>query len=134
KRTGERYVYDTNEAVFSGSFVPNGAKACSSATSCTTPAAPTTAATQIYGATAPAYWLVNLDARLKLESLGLGEKTYLQFNVYNLFDQFYVGGFGGGLNQSQSFTATSGQSSYGSVPNVQIGAPRTVSATLVIGF
>ena len=134
KRTGERYVYDTNEAVFSGSFVPNGAKACSSATSCTTPAAPATAATQIYSATAPAYWLVNLDARLKLESLGLGEKTYLQFNVYNLFDQFYVGGFGGGLNQSQSFTATSGQSSYGSVPNVQIGAPRTVSATLVIGF
>lgn len=134
KRTGERFIYDTNEAVYTGSFVPNGAKACTGTPLvCTTPAA-TTAPTQIFSATAPAYWLVNLDARLNLDFAGLGDKTYLQLNVYNLFDQFYVGGFGGGLAQSQSFTQSTGRSSYGSVPNVQIGAPRTVSATLVFGF
>ena len=44
------------------------------------------------------HWLVNLDARLSLADYGL-EKSYLQFNIYNLFDQFYVGGFSG-LNQT----------------------------------
>lgn len=133
KRTGERFVYDTNEAVFTGTFTASGAKACSTATTCAAPTA-ATASTQIYGATAPAYWLVNLDARLKLGFLGLNDDTFLQLNVYNLFDQFYVGGFGGNLNQSQSFNATTGVSTYGSVPNVQIGAPRTISGTVVFKF
>lgn len=133
KRTGERYVYDTNEAVYTGTLLASGAKACASATSC---AAPTTAvaATKVYEATAAAYWLVNLDARLNLKFLGLNDKTYFQMNVYNLFDQFYVGGFGGGLNQSQTFAAGTGVSTYGAAPNVQIGAPRTISGTLVFAF
>lgn len=100
KRTGPRYIYDTNLPVFASA----------------------TSTTQVYDAKAPAYWLVNLDARVGLEWAGLNEKTYFQLNVYNLFDQFYVGGFGGGLFQS------------GSPPFVQIGAPRTVSGTLVVGF
>ena len=133
KRTGERYVYDTNEAVFTGTFNASGAKACSNATTCVAPTAATTR-TQVYGETAPAYWLVNLDARVKLGFLGLNDQTFLQLNVYNLFDKFYVGGFGGNLNQSQSFNATTGVSTYGSVPNVQIGAPRTVSGTVVFKF
>ncbi len=133
KRTGERFIFDTNEALFTGTFLANGAKACTAVPVCT---APTTAvaATQVYGATAPAYWLVNFDARVNLEFLGLNDKTYLQLNVYNLFDQFYVGGFGGGLNQSQTFNATTGVSTYGAVPFVQIGAPRTISGTLVFAF
>jgi iron complex outermembrane receptor protein len=61
------------------------------------------------------------------------EKTYLQFNVYNLFDEFYVGGFGGGLNQSVT-TSGGGIGNLGGPPFVQIGAPRTISATLVVGF
>ena len=145
KRTGERYVYDNNEAVFIGAYIPSGAKACSSPTTCVAPAAvPATGVKQVYGATAPAYWLVNMDIRVKLAPLGLAD-SYFQVNVYNLFNQLYVGGFGGNLNQSQTFcpvatptgtcqAAIPGSSVYGSVPNVQIGAPRTVSGTVVFKF
>jgi iron complex outermembrane receptor protein len=52
----------------------------------------------------------------------------LQFNLYNAFDKVYVGGFGGAL--SQTFSGTS----YGSPPFVQIGAPRTFSASLNVEF
>ncbi len=107
KRTGPRYVYDTNVPVFSGPI-----------------AGP---ASIIYPAQTPAYWLVNLDARVHIRTAGL-QKTWLQVNVYNLFDQVYVGGFGGGLNQA--FFG----SNYGNPPFVQIGAPRTVSATLNFDF
>ncbi len=133
KRTGERYIFDTNEATYTGTYLPNGAKACSSATVCVAPTTVPTR-TQIYTETAAAYWLVNLDARVNLEFLGLNKKTYLQLNVYNLFDQFYVGGFGGNLNQTQTFTAASGVSSYGNAGFVQIGAPRTISGTVVFAF
>lgn len=135
KRTGERFIYDTNEATFTGSFVPNGAKACTTATTpvCTTPVAPA-APTQVYTASAAAYWLVNLDARVNLSFMGLNEKSYFQMNVYNLFDQFYVGGFGGNLVQNPSFNQTTGVASYGNPGFVQIGAPRTVSGTLVFAF
>jgi iron complex outermembrane receptor protein len=111
KRTGPRYVFDTNLPVLSGDVdVPAGV-------------------TELFPAKAPAYWLVNLDARYSLADMGL-ERTYVQLNVYNLFDQFYVGGFGGAL--SQSVNALTGV--YGSPSFVQIGAPRTISATLNIGF
>ena len=134
KRTGDRYVYDTNEAVFIGAFTPSGAKACSSATACLAPAAVApTAVKQVFGATAPAYWLVNMDMRVNLEALGLAQ-SYFQVNVYNLFDQLYVGGFGGNLNQNLTYTAATGTAAYGAAPNVQIGAPRTVSATVVFKF
>jgi len=136
KRTGDRYVYDTNEAVFIGSFIPNGAKACTAVPVCTTPAltpVQTAATKQVFGATAPAYWLVNMDMRVSLRSFKLGD-SYFQVNVYNLFDKLYVGGFGGNLNQNLTYSASTGTAAYGSVPNVQIGAPRTVSATLVIKY
>ena len=109
KRTGPRYIFDTNLPVFGG-----------------TTAVPTT----LYGAQAPAYWLVNMDARLNLGFLGLNDRTHFQLNVYNLFDKFYVGGFGGGLNQSINTTT----GAYGSPPFVQIGAPRTISGTVVVAF
>jgi iron complex outermembrane receptor protein len=112
KRTGPRFIYDTNEPVRA---VVGGAQ------------------TQIFGATAPAYWLVNLDARYSLERFGL-ERTHFQLNVYNLFDDFYVGGFGGGLNQTTTFNTAGAVTAFGAPPFVQIGAPRTVSGTLTIGF
>ncbi len=97
KRTGGRYLYDTNlPLVFGG--------------------------TQVYGAKTNAYWLVNLDARLGLEFLGLNDKTFFQVNVYNLFDALYVGNFSSSLTQGSS------------APNAQIGAPRTVSGTLTVAF
>ena len=72
--------------------------------------------------------VVNLDARMKLTMLKGLEKSYFQLNVYNLFDEFYVGGFGGGLNQAFS------GGNYGNPGFVQIGAPRTISGTLSLAF
>ncbi|MEA3065031.1 MAG: iron complex outerrane recepter protein [Sphingomonadales bacterium] len=115
KRTGPRYVFDTNLPVHA--FVGAGAGVD----------------TVVFPASTPAYWLVNLDARLSLADYGL-EKTYLQFNVYNLFDQFYVGGFGGSLNQTITRNNAGAITAYSAPPFVQIGAPRTISATLVVGF
>ena len=113
KRTGPRFIYDTNQPVLAGD-VDNEA-----------------GITQLHGATAAAYWLVNLDARFNLGYFRPDlDKTFIQLNVYNLFDTTYAGGFGGGLNQSVN--ASSGV--YGFAPNVQIGAPRTVSVTFNVGF
>ena len=77
----------------------------------------------VYPAKAPAYTTVDLDARLKLSPFirGFNDQTYLQVNVTNLFDKLYVGGFGGN-------TATT------SIPFAFIGAPRTISASLSVGF
>lgn len=97
KRTGGRYIYDTNLPVFNGS-------------------------TQVYGAKKPAYWLVNVDARINLDFIGLNDKTYFQVNVYNLFDELYVGSGGGATFQS------------GAPGFAQIGAPRTISGTLNVQF
>jgi iron complex outermembrane receptor protein len=109
KRTGPRYVFDTNVPVFSGPV-----------------AGPTTI---IYPAKAPAYWLVNLDARFHMGILSESlSKTYFQLNVYNVFDKVYVGGFGGGLNQAFS------GANYGNPPFVQIGAPRTFMGSINIEF
>lgn len=117
KRTGPRYIFDNNAAMYE-----TGVNLTNLDTSATDPAV-------VYGSTAPAYWLVNLDARLNMSIVGLKE-TYFQLNVYNLFDEFYVGGFGGGLAQALNSSATQ----YSNPPFVQIGAPRTVSGTLSISF
>ena len=121
KRTGPRYIYDTNQPVFTGDVdclpgIPSPG--------CAAPGSPVT---QLYGAKAPAYWLVNLDARFNLRMLKGLEKSYFAVNVYNLFDELYVGGFGGGLNQGVNSGGF-----YASAPFVQIGAPRTISGTLSI--
>ncbi len=83
KRTGPRYVFDTNLPTFLNGTTQG-----------------TAAAVEIFPSKTPAYTLVNLDARVKLTMLKGLEKSYFQLNVYNLFDEFYVGGFGGGLNQA----------------------------------
>ena len=111
KRTGPRYIYDTNQPLFSGDVdIPAGI-------------------TVIYPKETPAYWLVHLDARYNLRKLVGLEKSYFAVNVYNLFDETYVGGFTAGLNQSVSSAGV-----YGSAPFAQIGAPRTISGTLNIEF
>ncbi|MBJ7444322.1 MAG: TonB-dependent receptor [Sphingobium sp.] len=108
KRTGRRYVYDTNLPTYRGT---------------------TAAPVEIYSAAAPSYTLVDLDARVSLARFGVPD-TYFQLNVSNLFDKFYVGGFGGGLNQS--ITLATG--AYGSPGFVQIGSPRAVSGSLHVSF
>lgn len=109
KRTGPRYVYDNNRPTFTGDI-------------------DTTTFSEIYPSKTDAYWLVNLDARLNMAFVGLKE-TYFQLNVYNLFNEVYVGGFGGGLNQS-----VNGAGFFAAPQFVQIGAPRTVSGTISLSF
>ena len=67
----------------------------------------------------PAYTLVDLDARVNLGDFPTGGDVALQFNLTNLFDEYYIGYFGGSLDD------------FGFA---QIGAPRAGSVSLVIGF
>ena len=111
KRTGKRFINDTNLPLFTGA-----------------------ARTQIYPAAAPAYTLVDIDARVSLDFLGLNKKTYFQLNVSNLFDTLYVGGFDGG-NQTPTYNTTTGAiTGYSNPIFVQIGSPRTVLGSFVIAF
>lgn len=113
KRTGGRFIYDTNLPIYGG-----------------TAAVPTI----LYPAKTNAYWLVNLDARVNLEFLGLNDKTFFQLNVYNLFDDLYVGSYTSGLNQGNVLGDGVFTGNPGSVPFAQIGAPRTISGTLSVAF
>jgi len=78
-------------------------------------------ATVLYPAKTPAYAIVDVDARLSLGFLGLDHRTYLQLNLHNVFDKFYVGGFNGQISN------TKGQFVY-------VGTPRTFSASLNFEF
>jgi len=66
------------------------------------------------------YTVVDLDLRYNLANLGL-EKSFVQFNVSNLFDKFYIGSFNGGLTTASSTF-------------VNYGAPRAISGSLVVAF
>ena len=96
KRTGGRYVNDLNLPIIIGG-------------------------SEVYPARTPAYNIVDLDVRVPLEWAGLNDQTYFQFNVSNLFDTRYVGGFTSNLLNN-------------TVPFSQIGAPRAIMGTLVVGF
>ncbi len=112
KRTGPRYVNDVNGPVVLCSVGFQNSIDC-----------PNPAVNQInaYPARTPAYTLVDLDVRVPLEFIGLNDQTFFQLNVTNLFDELYVGGFGGTLLTNNA-------------PFVQIGAPRAIIGTLVVGF
>lgn len=117
KRTGPRYIYDTNEPIrtIAGGTVYD-----------------------IFPNKAPAYTLVNLNARVDLTWAGLNKKTYFQMNVVNLFNEYWVGAINSGngaLNQGPTYNATgTAITAYGSPPFTQIGYGRTVMGTLVVGF
>lgn len=66
------------------------------------------------------YTLVDLDLRWTITQNPFGDDVALQLNVSNLFDELYVGGFGGGLTSATPF--------------VQIGAPRAASLSLIFGY
>jgi iron complex outermembrane recepter protein len=66
------------------------------------------------------YTLVDLDARLSAEVIGI-PRTYLQVNVVNLLDEFYFG------NISTQIRANDN-------PNFSVGAPRTILASINVGF
>jgi len=75
------------------------------------------------GAKFKGYTVVDLDVRYSLASAGL-ENTFVQLNISNLFDQYYVGSFSGGLD-----TLASSSSAF-----VNFGSPRAISASFVVGF
>lgn len=68
---------------------------------------------------APSYTLVDFDARLKLGEFPTGGDVAVQLNLTNVFDEYYIGFFGGSLDD------------FGFA---QIGAPRAGSISLVIGY
>ena len=67
------------------------------------------------------YNVVDLDARVNLSDYVGLKSTYLQFNLQNAFDEFYFG------NISTQIRAADN-------PNFAVATPRTLSATLNIGF
>ena len=99
KRTGPRYINDQNVDLLN-KYCPNDGN-CGSHT--------------------PAYTVVNADARVNMGWAGLNDTTYVQFNVTNVFDVLYPGGFGGGLSATTD-------------PFIYISPPRTFSATLNVQF
>ncbi len=119
KRTGKRYVNDSNLPIYATPILGT---------------APNQVGTVVFPAAAPAYTLVDIDARLSLKFLGLNDKTFFQLNVTNVFDKLYVGSFDGG-NQSPVYNATTrALTGYTSPIFVQIGPPRTVMGSLVFAF
>lgn len=116
KRTGPRYLYDTNEPVYQ---IVSGTTY------------------QVYGNKAPAYTLVDLNARIDLSFIGLKKSTYFQLNVLNVFDTLWVGSINSGngsLNQGPTYSTTGAITNYGSALNTQIGYPRTIMGTVVVAF
>jgi iron complex outermembrane receptor protein len=111
KRTGPRYVNDVNQPIqlCTGTF--------RNVTDCAAP----NILFNVYGARAPAFTIVDIDARLRLGFLGLNDDTYIQVNVTNLFDRLYTPNFGGALLNN-------------TVPFVSVGAPRAISFTLNVAY
>ncbi len=68
---------------------------------------------------APAYTLVDFDLRYNIVELANGTNAAVQVNVTNLFDEYYIGFFGGSLD------------GFGFA---QIGSPRAASVSLIVGF
>ncbi len=79
------------------------------------------AGVEVYPDRTPAYNIVDLDIRVPLGWAGLNDTTFFQLNVSNLFDEVYVGGFTANLLNNTA-------------PFAQIGAPRAIMGTLVVGF
>ncbi|NUT00798.1 MAG: TonB-dependent receptor [Sphingomonas sp.] len=77
-------------------------------------------ATDVNDVKVKGYDVVDLDARINADFIGL-KKSYLQLNLQNLFDTFYLG------NISTQIRANDN-------PNFAVGSPRTFSATLNIGL
>ncbi|EIZ78587.1 TonB-dependent receptor [Novosphingobium sp. Rr 2-17] len=75
------------------------------------------------GAKFKGYTVVDLNVRYKLEKLGLA-KSEIQLNVSNLFDEYYVGSFSGGLDTLSNSTNAF----------VNFGSPRAISATFIMAF
>ena len=68
---------------------------------------------------APGYTLVDMDARWTIAQSPTGGDVAVQLNMTNIFDEYYIGFFGGSLD------------GFGFA---QIGAPRAASLSLIFGY
>ena len=118
KRTGRRYLNDQNLPALGCTAATVNSVCPTTATVPTTFTGTRGFSYEAYGAVAPNYTTVDVDGRLALDWIGLNKTTYLQVNVQNIFNKFYVGGFSGGATTQYS------------VPFAQIGSPRAFIATL----
>jgi len=115
KRTGPRYVNDENLPVTLCGVAFQNVRFCPNT------AGGVSQSINAFGAKAPAFTIVDFDARLPLGFAGLNDESYLQFNVTNVFDVLYTPNFGGALLNNTA-------------PFVQIGSPRAFSLTLNIAY
>jgi iron complex outermembrane receptor protein len=104
KRTGSRYINDQNLAVFSGT----GANVV-----------------KIDNAAVGAYTTVDLSVRADLNKIGAPKGTFLQLNVVNLFNKFYVGGFDG--STVSYYTSNPSTTAY-------LPIPRTITGSISVAF
>lgn len=125
KRTGPRYYNDQNlpNLQCTAALVNQLCPTLANTTGTTTAFAGTRGFLyQVAPEKTSSYTQVDIDARLSMGWAGLNDKTYLQLNVQNLFNNYYVGGFSGGSTTQFS------------VPFVQIGSPRAIVGTLNVAF
>ena len=78
-------------------------------------------ATDVNDVRVKGYNVVDVDARVDLEHFTGLKSTFLQVNLQNVFDHFYFGNISTQIRASDN-------------PNFAVGSPRTLSATLDIGF
>lgn len=97
-------------------------------------------ATDLNDIKSEAYTTADFDARFDLEQFG-AKNSWLQINVTNIFDRFYLANLGtqiaGPANNGLVLVPgllPGASIPGGSAPNFSIGAPRTFSGTLRIGF
>jgi iron complex outermembrane recepter protein len=97
-------------------------------------------ATDLNDIKSEAYSTADFDARFDLEDFGL-KNSFFQINVTNIFDRFYLGNLGtqiaGPANNGLVLVpglAANAAIPGGSAPSFGIGAPRTFTGTLRIGF
>ncbi|HTU09884.1 MAG TPA: TonB-dependent receptor [Allosphingosinicella sp.] len=123
KRTGSRYVNDINQPIAQCfTVLPTPGTNGTTTGFVNTVDCPTgSTKVDVFPARTGAYNIVDLDIRVPLGWAGLNDQTFFQLNVSNLFDERYIGGFTSNLLDT-------------TVPFAQIGAPRAIMGTLVVGF
>ena len=62
------------------------------------------------------------------------KKAYLQVNVDNLFNRFYLGNISTQINAGNLCPTGGTCTANGANPNFSLGSPRTVRATINVGF
>jgi iron complex outermembrane recepter protein len=96
-------------------------------------------ATDVNDVIVPAYSTMDLDARLSLKQWGL-EKTFIQLNVSNLFDQQYLGSISSQIvsgTNAKNFITNIGAANVppsSGTPTFQPGSPRAFILSLQVGF